>query len=114
MSLVEESVALDTDASGAVTRDVNVGPARLFGVAVEIGTLVLPTITLTDEPGGVPLLAITALATDARYNLGLPLQGGDGADTTGLGPPMVLGRIHIALSDGGATNTGRLVLLVER
>ena len=116
MSFLTQSVPLTTDGSGAVTRDVRVGGGLLLAVEVELGDLDTPDITLTDEPGAHALLAVTGLAADARYQLAAQNQKtADGTNQSGaFTPPVVMGRIHVVVAGGGATKTGRLVLLLER
>lgn len=115
MSLLSQSVPLNTDNAGAVTRDVRVAPGRLHAVVVELGTLETPDITLTDEPAGVTLLGVTGVATDKRYLLVAQAQGSAGTNTSGaFVTPSVFGRIHVVVAGGGDTKTGRIVLLVER
>lgn len=115
MTLLLQSVPLNTDGTGAVSRDVRFAPGRLHAVAFEIGTLETPDLTLTDEPAGVELLAVTGLADDDRWNLVAQAQGSDGDDVVGsFVAPLVYGRVHVAVAGGGASKTGRLVLFVER
>jgi hypothetical protein len=114
-ALVTQSVPLTTDSGGAASRDVRMGSCQLLAVKVEVGDLSTPDITLTDEPSGNELLAVTGVASDTVYTLAAAVQGSDGDDVSGAyAPPMVLGRIHVAVAGGGNTKTGRLVLVVNR
>lgn len=127
MSNVLQSVPVTTDGTGAAVRDVRLGPCLLLGVAVELDELETPDITLTDEPGGVTLLDVNAVAADGRYQLVVPYQGSDGVDIAvdvdngggsssvgAFGPVLVYGRIHVAIAGGGANKSGRLVFVVSR
>lgn len=114
-ALVTQSVPLTTASDGTAARDVRMGSCQLLAVKVELGDLSTPDITLTDEPTGTELLAVTGVAADTLYTLAAAVQGSDGEDVSGAyAPPMVLGRIHVAVAGGGDTKTGRLVLVVNR
>lgn len=114
-TLITQSVPLTTDASGVCVRDVRFGSAQLIAIEVELGSLETPDITITDEPSGRSLLAKTGLAADAHYVMSAQQQKADGTNLTGaFGPPVITGRVHVAIAGGGDTKTGRLVLIVNR
>ncbi len=114
MSFITQSVPIITDGSGVASADVRIGGGRLFAVKVELGTLSTPDIHLTDEPDGVSLLTVAGVAVDTRYNLAALAAKADGTASTTYVPVPVLGRVHVVVSGGGATKTGRLVFLIER
>lgn len=109
------SVPITTDGTGVASATVRAGGCKLLAVEVELGTLSTPDILITDEDSGRELVNKAGLATDAHYTLGIQLQDTDGTDLTGaFGVPIVTGRIEIAVTGGGATKTGRVVLVTER
>jgi hypothetical protein len=115
MSLIRESVPLNTDGAGAVTRTVRASPAILRAVDLEIGTLNAPDIVITEEPVGTTLLGLTAVNTDGRYLPVVVGQDDSGADVVGSAvSPVVLSRIQIAVTGADASSTGRIVLILER
>lgn len=115
MSVVVKSVPLVTDGAGAASATVRAGGVILRAIHVEIGTLSTPDIEITEEPEGTTVLSVVGVAADTRY---VPtMEGADdaGAAVTGSALPVpVLDRIQIAVTGGGDTKSGRVVLLLER
>lgn len=114
MSLTTRSVPIVTDGSGNCSRTIRSGGAALRAIDFELGTLSTPDIDITEEPDSTVLLSVDGQAADARW---LPLvagQGTDGSDGDGFTPPIVMDRIQIEISGGGASRTGKFTLLLER
>jgi hypothetical protein len=104
-----------TATDGTATVKTSAHPGLLIGVNVIKGTLSTPDITITDEPLGTVLLDVDGLATDAQYRLVAAAQGDDGANVVGAyAPPVVLGRIQVAVSGAGSKKEGQVTLLVDR
>jgi len=115
VSLLLQSVPLNTDGTGAVVRDVRFAPGRLHAVRIELDTLDTPDITITDEPIGDTILALTGVAADVTKYPTVLGQGSNGVNIAGAAVAYpVFGRLHIVIAGGGANKTGRLVLFVER
>jgi hypothetical protein len=115
VSLIRESVPLNVDGAGAVTRTVRASPAVLRAVDLEIGTLNAPDIAITEEPAGTALLTLSGVSADGRYLPVILGQDDAGADVAGSAvPPVVLSRIQIAVTGADASTGGRIVLILER
>jgi hypothetical protein len=127
MSLYSKRIPLRTSSEGTVSVDVRItGP--LVAVDLQLGTLSTPDIEITDEPAGITLLDVAGVDADARWQLGRLLQGSDGEDLTvevhdgddgtsevsAYAPPVVIGRVHIAVTGGGASKGGLLTLVFNR
>lgn len=115
MSIDIESVPVTTLADGTDLSTLRAGGFILHGIRIELGTLDTPDITITEEPIGTTILAVTGLAADGDYT---PLvEGHDDAGDAIVGsaaPVNVYGRLEIATSGGGDTKTGVVRFLVER
>ena len=103
---------LKTDGSGDAVAQTNFY-GELLAVDVAIGDMTTPDIDITEEPAGTSVLSVTGLAADTRY-----LPAAESADTDGsaLGSyahPVILGKLQVAVSGGGATKSGTVRLLVD-
>ena len=115
MSLAVKSVPIVTDGAGAASVTVRAGGLVLRAVRLELGTLSTPDITLTEEPGSTAILAVTGVAADTTWYPTVLGDNGSGVDVTGAALPIpVYDRILVVVAGGGATTTGRLVLMYER
>lgn len=114
MSIALKSVPIVTDGAGAASVTVR-GVLVLRCIDFELGTLSTPDIDLTDEETGTVILSVDGVAADTRYVPTILGTDDAGADVTGAALPFpVMGRIQVEVTGGGATKTGRLVLMYER
>lgn len=119
MTLLVKTVPINTNASGDATATVRAGGCRLHAIDLSIGDLDTPDVTITEEPIGTQLLALTGASGDGRYQ---PLvvgsdDAGAALDTAGdvaYAPPAILGRIQIVVAGGGNKKSGEITLLLER
>jgi hypothetical protein len=88
---------------------------RLLAVDVDLGDLVTPDITITDEPAGTTLLAVSSPSDGDRFRPTVVAQDDSGADIVGsYVPAEVLGSVKVVIASGGANKTGTIKLLCER
>jgi hypothetical protein len=105
-------VPIKTAADGTFTTDV-----RMYGVieaiAVRLGSLDTPDITVTDGLTGGAILAVTGVAADARYHPRVKVQTSVGADADPvvLDKPAVTGICRVAVAGGGNAKSGVVVVL---
>jgi hypothetical protein len=105
---------ITTATDGTFTADV-----RVYGVieavAVRLGSLDTPDITVTDGLTGASVLAVTGVASDARYMPRVPVQDDTGADVDPavLDKPSVTGVCRITVAGGGSKKSGAVVILYD-
>jgi hypothetical protein len=117
VSILTRTVPLRTNGDGDASATVRAGGCRLLAVDFSLGTMAAADLTITDEPSGRQLLAVPDIEADAFYQPMVIGQNTDGSDVSSLGGhviPVVLGRIEIAIANGGDTLTGEVTLVLER
>jgi len=104
-----KNIPITTSASGAFVGDVNV-TGEIMAVAVDLGTLSTPDITLTDLLTGDTILAKTGLATDKLYEPRRLVQDAStGADiAVTYDRPVVMGKLHVVIAGAGDTLSGAI------
>jgi hypothetical protein len=106
------TVPINTATNGTFSVDL-----RMYGVvvaiAVRLGSLDTPDLTITDGMSGAPILAVAGIAADARYQPRVPMQTKLGVDIDPpvLDSPAVTGICRIAVAGGGSKRTGSVIVL---
>lgn len=115
MSLLTESIPIETASDGTDLSTFRAGGILLHAIRLELGTLSTPDFTITEQPNGDSILAVAAVAADKTWYPSVLDDDAAGADVAGSARPYpVYDRIQIATAGGGANKTGRLILLYER
>jgi hypothetical protein len=115
MSIQVKSVPIVTDGSGDALNTVRAGGVILRQIRIELGTLTTPDITITEEPEGTSILALTGLNADKTVTPLVVGQDDAGEDIVGSAAALpVYSRIQIQTAGGGNAKTGRVVFLLER
>jgi hypothetical protein len=104
---------------GSGTGSIHVTTSGLVrAIGLLVGTLETPDIAITDGLTGAPVLSVTGLAADTRYQPSVPQQDEDGADLDTdpiiYAPPVITGRMDVAITGAGNNHLGQLVLVIER
>lgn len=115
MTAFSTTVAVTTAVDGSFTREL-VLTGLIHTVAVLVGGLVTPDITITDARTGDVILDVTGVLDDKRYQPRVPMQGSDGDDLfpTVYDAPAVTGRMLITVAGGGDRKIGAILLFGER
>ncbi|MGD0247809.1 MAG: hypothetical protein ABSB75_02035 [Candidatus Limnocylindrales bacterium] len=105
--------------AGAGTGSVSVATSGLVrAIGILKGDLDTPDIAITDGLTGAPVLSVAGVAADTRYQPSVPQQDESGADLDTdpiiYGPPVITGRMDVAISGAGNYHHGQLVLVIER
>jgi len=106
-------ISLTTDAAGDYETDVRVY-GKIHAIALRLGDLSTPDLTIEDELSGGTVLAVTGAAASKRWQPRVLVQGDDGADIADTyDAPVATGRLSVVVAGGGDTKTGELVLVFE-
>lgn len=113
MGTTAKVVSLTTDLGGNASLDV-----RLYGVIVglgiRLGTLTTPDVAVTDGLTGAEVYSDTGLVADTRVIPRVLVQDASGSDIAATyDKPVITGTLHVAITGGGATKTGELVIVYE-
>jgi hypothetical protein len=101
---------------GTGTGSIHVTTSGLVrAIGILIGTLETPDVAITDGLTGAPVLSDTAIAANVRYIPLVPVcdASGDAIAST-YAPPVITGRMDIAITGAGNNHLGQLVLVIER
>lgn len=104
---------IETDGAGAATVQTNFY-GELIAIDLTLGTLSTPDIAITEEPAGTEILTVAGVAADTRYYPSAEAAGTDGAGLTEYAHVVVLGKLQVAVTGGGANKSGEIRLLVDR
>jgi predicted RNA methylase len=109
----DKTVLIRTDADGDFTY---VGDlfAAVKAIAIDVGDLSTPDITIEDAASGATLLALTGMASSAYHVLAVEADDSTGAAETGaFVAPVCFGRLEVTVTGGGDTKTGSIRFLLE-
>jgi hypothetical protein len=106
-----KTVVVETDAAGAFTYERRMAGV-VKAVAIDLGTLTTPDVTITDGTWGTSILAVTAVAADTIYRPVVAAQDTAGsAIASTYTEPAILGTLKIVVAGGGANFAGTIRLL---
>jgi len=106
-------ISIETDGAGAFATDVRVY-GKIHALALRLGDLVTPDLTVEDYLSGAPVLAVTGVAASKRWQPRVLVQDEDGADIAATyDAPFATGRLSVVVAGGGATKSGELVIVFE-
>lgn len=104
-------VAITSDDAGAASIDVRLY-GQLTAVALRLGTLSTPDITLTDVLTSVEILGVAGVAANTVWQPRVEVCDEDGAAIAdAYDKPAVTGVLRVALAGAGAAKTGEIVLI---
>lgn len=120
MSFTRKTISVTTDGTGAFSSTYHIGGGILHAVSLELGDLSTPDLDITDTFGSnTVLLSVNGVASDTRWQLGTKLQDSTGADASSdggdvYGPPVVMERVLVEITGGGANKSGTVRLYMTR
>ena len=103
-------VTVETDADGEFTYERRMAGV-IHGIAIDIGTLTTPDITITDGVWDTAVLTVAGLAADAIYQPVAAASTVLGAASATLVPVPIFGSLKIVVTGGGANFTGTIRFL---
>lgn len=111
MALSRFRIPVKTAADGSFETEVHAQGA-LRAVAIDIGDLSTPDVTITDTFDDTDVFADTGIAGDARYYP--TTDDPNSADGEGFPAPMIIQRATVTVAGGGNAKSGVLYLMIER
>lgn len=107
------TVLVNTDSSGDFVYERELF-ATVRAIAIDIGTLETPDITVTDGVNSTDILGLTGVMGDGVFQPGIELVDDTNTPTGSYTPAAVMGTLKVVVAGGGATKHGRLMFLVDR
>lgn len=106
-------VSITTDGTGVGSVDVRLY-GRIVGLGIRLGTLSTPDFTISDYLTATTIYAAAGVAADKHVQPRLLVQDAAGADIADAYDEVVItGVLRIAVTGGGATKTGQVVIVYE-
>lgn len=117
-----KQIGILTDTNGDFVKDVKL-QGKVLAVALVIGDLSTPDVTLTDTLTGEAIFAKTGIAATDTWQPRRLLQSAAGVDlAAAAGPPAIaneygptvcLGQLHVVVAGGGSIKSGTLYVAFE-
>lgn len=111
-----KTIFIRTDGAGAFTYERNF-KGVIHALEFQIGDLSTPDIDVTDDTYSFSLLSVNGVAADTVYLPSDFLQADTGSDvespatTKSAVPAIVMGVLKVAVTGGGDTKRGKLIVL---
>jgi hypothetical protein len=114
MAMHSKAYSITTAADGSATLSITQFYGVIEAIAVRLGSLDTPDVTITDGLSAGSVLAVSGLATDKRYHPRVLAQDDSGANITdNYTRPAISGQLKIVIAGGGNKKTGSVIVVWE-
>jgi len=114
-----KTISIRTAADGSYSWE-RVFRGTIRAIEFQVGDLSTPDIDITDEDHTLTLLSVNGVAADTVYYPSTFLEASDGTSAALVGTAMkgatafpFIGTLKVAVSGGGDTKTGKVVILYD-